>query len=388
MDPLVRAEVNRDALAENVAGLRRITAPSARLMVAVKADGYGHGALEVARIALASGADALGVARIEEAFPLRAAGIDAPILIFGHTPPNWAAHMLDQKLTPSLFSVHAARELASAVDGAGSSHPLPVHLKVDTGMGRLGFLDDAFRAPSRDSVEEGVTEEIATVSAIPSLTVEGIYTHFAASDITDKSDARRQFERFTRLLEVLERRGIQPPVCHAANSGAIMEMPETHLDMVRAGIAVYGLYPSSESDRTRLALRPAMALKSAIVHLKSVPAGFAVSYGSTHVTERPTVIATVPLGYADGYSRRFSNTAVMLVGGHRVPVVGRVCMDLTMIDVGHVPDVAVGDEVVAFGTQGAASVPADELAAIGGTINYEIVSAITGRVPRIYGNDR
>ena len=376
--PLVWAEIDLAAIAHNVAELRRITRSDARLLVAVKANAYGHGAVAVARTALEHGASDLGVARIDEGLALRRAGLAAPILIFGHTPAGRAAQLREYRLVPTLFGLSHARELSAAV--RDFNRPLPVHIKVDTGMGRLGLACDDLRPPDSGRA----VEEIRQIMALPGLVVEGIFTHFATADHAELAFAQQQLRRFTQLRAQLEAAGRGGLVWHAANSGAIMALPESHLSMVRAGIAVYGLYPSDQVDRSRLALRPALALKAAIVHLKQVPAGTPISYGCTYRAPAPTTIATVPVGYADGYHRALSNKGSMLVGGQRVPVVGRVCMDLTMIDVGRVPGVRVGDEVVVIGRQGNETLAADEVADLLGTINYEVVSALTERVPRVY----
>ncbi len=370
----VTAIVDLDAIAANVRALRRITAPKARLMAAVKANGYGHGAVEVSRAALASGADALGVARIEEGIELRRAGIGAPILIFGPTAGHWAPKLAAYGLTASVSGFEAARDLAGHVP-AGKQ--IRVHVKVDTGMGRLGMV-------VREDSPAAAVAEVGRIRELEALILEGVFTHFASADSGDKEFANLQFRRFDGFLKALEEAGIRVNLRHAANSGAIIDMPATHLDMVRAGIAVYGLYPSDEVDKRRIELRPALSLKSAVVHLKKVPAGFAVSYGSTWRSSRPTTIATVAAGYADGYSRALSNRGRMLVRGRVAPIVGRVCMDLTMLDVGHIPETAVGDEVVLIGTQGGKEITADQVAAWLGTINYEVVSALTSRVLRVH----
>jgi len=376
--PLLWAEIDLAAIAHNVEGLRRITRSDARLLVAVKANAYGHGAVAVARTALAHGASDLGVARIDEGLALRRAGLTAPILIFGHTPAGRAQELRAHRLVPTLFGLSPARELSAALQGLDT--PLPVHIKVDTGMGRLGLACDDLRSP-----EQGLAaEEIRQIMALPGLVVEGIFTHFATADHAELDYARLQFRRFTELRAQLEAAGSTGLLWHAANSGAIMALPASHLSMVRAGIAVYGLYPSDQVDRSRLALQPALALKATIVHLKRVAAGTPISYGCTYRAPAATTIATVPVGYADGYNRGLSNKGIMLVGGRRVPVVGRVCMDLTMIDVGQVPGVRVGDEVVLIGGQGDETLAADEVAGLLGTINYEVVSALTERVARVY----
>jgi alanine racemase len=308
---------------------------------------------------------------------LRESGIAAPVLVFGYTSPESIRDLLRYDLTPTVFSFATAEALsAGAIAGGGR---LPIHIKVDTGMGRIGLLPACWHPGAG-----GAVPEIERIVRLPGLVPEGIYTHFAAADSRDKTSARRQFERFMAVLAKLADRGITFPLRHAANSGAVIDMPETHLDMVRPGISVYGLYPSNEVDRSRIDLVPAMALKARIAQVKRVPAGFAVSYGSTYITPAPTVLATVPVGYADGYRRALSSRGVMLVGGRRVPVVGRVCMDLTMLDIGEVPGVQVGDEAVILGAQGKDAITAEEIAGWLGTINYEVVSTVMARVPRTY----
>jgi len=375
---LVWAEIDLGAIAHNVRELRRIVDPKARLLVAIKANAYGHGAEQVALTALANGATDLGVARIDEGLALRRAGIAAPILIFGFTPSDRATELITHGLVPAIYSLENARAMAGAARDQGRA--LPIHIKVDTGMGRLGIPCGAEDGSGIDAAAQTVER----ISRIDGLIVQGIFTHFATADQADKRYARRQFDLFLRLLDRLGSHGVKVGLRHAANSGAIMEMPETHLDMVRAGISLYGLYPSEEVDRRRIDLKPALSLKARIVHVKPVASGTCISYGCTFQTPKPTTIATVPVGYADGYSRGLSNRGTMLVRGQRVPIVGRVCMDLTMIDVGGVPDASVDDEAVLIGRQGGTEISADEVAAALGTINYEVVAALTGRVPRVY----
>ncbi len=381
--PLVWAEVDLKAVAHNVCELRRITRPEARLMAVVKANAYGHGVAEVSRQALNNGAEALGVARLNEGIELRTAGFDVPILIFGYTPPVLTRRLLEFNLTQTVWSLETAEKLSDVA--ASSDKTLKVHLKVDTGMGRLGLLPDCQRPPSfNKNLKTNALAEVKALASLPSLELEGIYTHFSTADSADKTYAKKQFAMFLEFLDALCQAGIQVPVRHAANSAAIIDLPETHLDMVRAGISIYGLYPSDEVDKHRVALTPAMALKARVVHLKKVPAGFKVSYGLTYETKTPTTIASVPVGYADGFSRLLSSRGHMLVRGQRAPIVGRVCMDQTMLDVGHIPDVAIEDDVVIFGRQNDAAITADELASTLNTINYEIVSSLTARVPKVY----
>jgi len=376
--PIIWAEIDLNAIAHNVRELRRITDPKARLMVAVKANAYGHGIIEVARQALKSGADALGVARVDEGIRIRESGIDAPVLVFGYTPPSEAARLYEFDLIQTVYYFETARALSDTASSLNIK--INIHLKVDTGMGRLGLLPDSRRAVHADSA----VEEVKSIAGLKGLKLEGIFTHFATADWSDKSYAEKQFQFFSKFLDQLHQAGLKFSVKHAANSGAIIDMPQTHLDMVRAGIAVYGLYPSDEIDKSRIKLWPAMSLKARIIHLKKVPAGFMVSYGITHKTKKPTTIATIPVGYGDGFSRLMSSNGHMLLHGQKAPIIGRVCMDLTMIDVGHIPEAEIEDEVVVFGHQGNASITADEIARSTNTINYEVVTRISDRVPRVY----
>jgi alanine racemase len=385
--PLIWAEIDLGAVAHNVRALRRMTKPGARLMAVVKADGYGHGAVAVARTALDAGADWLGVARIAEGIGLRAAGIEAPILVFGFTAPADTVLLIEHDLRQSVTSFETAAAYSAAAAGRGRS--VRVHLKIDTGMGRLGLLPAALTGPpDGDAAGEGLLSEVGRIVRLPGIEAEGIFTHFAASDSADKTHAGGQMTLFRKILDRLAAAGHAFAVRHAANSAAVIDIPDSHLDLVRPGIALYGLAPSAEVDGLRLALEPAMALKTRVIHLKKVPAGFAVSYGMTYRTPQPTVIATVPAGYADGLRRALSGRGEMIVRGCRVPVVGRVCMDLTMLDVGRLPEVQIGDEVVIIGRQGRESVTADDIARSLGTINYEVVTALTARVARVYRDSR
>ena len=383
MPTLTSARIDLGALAHNCRELRRVTSPAAKIMAVVKADGYGHGALEVSRVALANGADYLAVARISEAMRLRQADIGAPILLFGYAAPEYAAYLAANDIRASVDSLESARRLSAAARQAQVD--LAIHIKFDTGMGRLGL---SAVGPSQSgglkSEMDGTVQTVMEISRLPGLNVEGFYTHFANADAVDKTHARLQFDLFLTLLEALRRGGIEAPLRHAANSAAAIEMPETHLNMVRPGISLYGLRPLAGVDLAQIDLRPVMTFVSTVIQVKEVPAGFKISYGSTYETPAPTRIATVAVGYADGLSRLLSSKGAMLVRGCRAPIVGRVCMDLTMIDVGHVDGVAVGDEVVVVGRQGSDEIKADEIADLAGTINYEIVCALKLRGRRIY----
>lgn len=381
--PITWAQIDLNAYAHNIKKLRRITRPAARLMAVVKANAYGHGAVAISRCALQNGADCLGVARINEAVALRKAGINAPILVLGYSPPEHAETIIQHELTQTVYHYQTAKALSDRARRSGNK--IKIHVKVDSGMGRLGFvLPPSDMDITQDPPGDDCLQQILSIDRLAGLQLEGVFTHFATADSADKAYANRQLERFSDFIHRLAAAGLQVPIVHAANSAALIDMPASHFDMVRPGIATYGLYPSAEVDKNAADLRPVMALKSRVIHLKKVPAGFYISYGITHRTPEPTTIATVPVGYADGFNRLLSSRGYMLVHGQRVPIVGRVCMDLTMLDVGKLSGVQLEDEVVVFGQQRDESITADELAAELNTINYEIVSTITARVPRVY----
>lgn len=380
---LVRAEIDLKAIAHNVGELRRITHPDALMMAVVKANAYGHGAVEVARCALQNGAQRLGVARIDEAIQLREAGIKAPILIFGYTLPEMAPELLEYNLTQTVYTPAFARALSRTAVSLGGK--IKIHLKVDTGMGRLGLLSQNFKPHhSGEIINTKAVDASVAIAGLKGLKLEGIFTHFATADSADKRYAKKQLDLFLDFLSRMRECGVNPAVRHAANSAALINMPQSHLDMVRPGIAIYGLYPSPEVNKKRVSLKPAMALRARVIHVKKVPAGFNISYGITYKTKQATTIATVPVGYADGLNRLLSSRGQMLIHGKRAPIVGRVCMDFTMLDVGGIDSVRVGDEAVIFGPQGNDSITVDEMASSLNTINYEIVSTITARVPRVY----
>ena len=352
-------------------------------MAVVKADGYGHGAIEVARKALQNGAEHLGVARINEAIPLREAGLKAPILIFGYTPPELAAQLVDYNLSQTVYSFCTASALSDRVTREGKT--IKIHIKVDSGMGRLGIvLQDLIKNQASGSSSSNPVQTVASIARLSGLEIEGVFTHFATSDSADKTYADKQLTLFMDFLNELRKEGLEFSINHAANSAALINLPDSHFNMVRPGIATYGLHPSDEVQTIHVDLKPVMSLKCKIVHLKKVPAGFNVSYGITYQTTTPTTIATIPAGYADGFNRLLSNRGHMLVRGQRAPIVGRVCMDLTMLDVGDIDKVDIEDEVVIFGRQGTEAITVENVAAQLQTINYEIVSTITSRVPRIY----
>ena len=380
---LIWSEIDLNAVSHNVRELCRITSPGSRLMAVVKANGYGHGALEVALVALKNGADCLGVARMDEGVHLRKAGITVPILILGYTPPEHSETLVAHRLIQTVYTFEAAEALSEAA--AGLQERAKVHIKVDTGMGRLGLLPDSPRISLLGKHLPGNAQRvIESIFRLPHIEIEGIFTHFATADSQDKTHTLQQLERFLEFLDKLKAHGLEFPLRHAANSAALIDLPETHLDMVRPGISLYGFYPSDEVSKERVSLAPAMMLKTRVIHVKMVPAGFHVSYGLTYQTENPTVIATVSAGYADGLNRLLSSRGQMLVRGSRAKIVGRICMDLTLLDVGHIPDVRIGDEVVIFGSQGQEFIPVEEMAEALNTIHYEIVTSVASRVERVF----
>jgi alanine racemase len=365
------AEIDLSAIAHNIRQFKQHLAPGSRIMAVVKANGYGHGAVPVARTALEEGAVSLAVATADEAIELREEGIEAPILVLGYTPPEGAEAIVQYDLTSTVFHVGMLEALSRAAAKWGKR--ARVHVKVDTGMGRIGLK----KIPEIVSFLEQAVQN-------PFLEVEGIFTHLATADEADKSYMWEQVGRWREILQALDERGITVPLKHIANSAAAIDHPELHLDRVRLGISMYGYYPSPEVNREAVYLRPALALKSRVAHVKTMEEGEAVSYGATYAAKSGERIATIPVGYADGYSRLLSNRGCVLIRGKRCPVVGRICMDQLMVCVTHVPDVAVGDEVVLYGSQGEEQVTLDEVASLIGTISYEVACAVGRRVPRVY----
>jgi alanine racemase len=360
----VWADIDLDALAHNVRQLKR-QAGGALLMAVVKANAYGHGAVAVARAALEAGADRLGVICLDEGEELRRAGVTAPILIMGYTPPSQAQRVVDLSLTPTVSSHQLALALARfAVDSGVTA---TIHLKVETGLNRYGLPPEQL-LPLAESLRQ-----------LPGLDVEGLFTHFATGDEPDKSYVRRQFQAFTAVADQLPWIRLR----HVANTATVLDMPELSLDMVRVGIGIYGCYPSLHVARD-VPLRPVLSLKSRVARLRKLDPGESVSYGCTWTAARPSVVALIMCGYADGLRRSLSNTGSVLVRGRRAPLIGRVAMDMSIVDVTDVPYVALDDEVVIIGRQREDEIPAEEVAALSGTINYETLAAITARVPRVY----
>lgn len=362
----VWAEIDLDAIYSNTALLRTKLCNNASLCAVVKADAYGHGAVEVSRAAIKAGASSVSVAILDEAVQLRMGGIEVPIIVLGYTSPEQAELLACWNIEQTVFSREQAEALSSV--GVAKGKPLPVHLKVDTGMNRLGVSPDQ------------AAEFASLLSVLPGLKLQGVYTHFSDADSLDNAYTLWQHEQFLSVIRTMQNQQTTACCCHAGNSAALLRYPETHFDMVRAGIMLYGYWPSREMDRS-IALTPAMCLKTRIVLLKHVPAGTAVGYGRRHITQSKARIGTLPLGYADGYSRRLSGVAEVVVRGVRVPVVGNICMDQCMIDVSGVEGVSEGDEVIVFGKGG---VSVEEVADWLGTIEYEVLCMVRNRIPRKY----
>ena len=367
------AEIDLDALAHNYRRARELTGPGVRYLGVVKADAYGHGAIQVAAQLEELGADYLAVSSLDEARELRHGGIDAPILILGHTPPEMVPELIRYHITQAVSARAKAEEYNAAASACGGR--LKVHIKVDTGMSRLGFL-------VRDEHFDGGVEAIAASCALPGLEAEGIFTHFAVSDEDDTDSeayTREQFALFLRVVNALAERGRTFPIRHCANSGALARYPEMYLDMVRPGIALYGV----GADAKRLGLRPVMTLKSSVSTIKIFDPGTDISYGRTYRAADKARIGVLPIGYADGLFRGLSNRLAVVTDQGPAPIRGRICMDMTMVDLTGLPDVKVGSEVEIFGRRQSV----DHLAQLLDTISYELLCAVSKRVPRVYLRD-
>ena len=362
-------DVDIDAIRHNFRILKALTRRPTRIFAVVKADAYGHGDIPVARAMVREGADRLCVARVEEAVALRRGGIAAPLLVFA--PPLESQARVAVGLDASVAVCHRRHVEAAAAAARALDRQASVHIKVDVGMGRLGV------AP------QNALEFARAVAATPELRLDGVMSHFPCADMKPAVTTLQAIRLFAGVRETLASGGVRVPCYHCANSAALIDFPESHFDAVRPGISLYGQYPSSQVER-RISLVPAMSMKSTVTLVKDVPAGQGLSYGHTFVTRRASRIATIPLGYADGYPRHASNLTRMLVRGQLAPLVGRVCMDLVLLDVTDIPGVDIGDEVTAFGSDGIRILPADAIASAAGTIGYEMTTRIGKRLPRFY----
>lgn len=368
----VQARVNLSAIRHNLQEIRKSINSDTKLMVIIKADAYGHGAVPLAKAIGDSGyVDAYGVAIIEEAVELRNAGIKKPILILGYTPSQQYDLVVENDVSQTIFQYEMAKALSEEAVRQGKT--AKVHIKLDTGMSRIGYPD------KKESIEE-----IKRIVELKNLEVEGIFSHFARADERDKSCTYRQIERFNCFIEQLEKENIFIPIKHMSNTAGIMEFKEANYNMVRCGIATYGIYPSDEVSKDKVRLIPAMELKTHVIYVKDVEAGVGISYGATYVTDKKRRIATIPVGYADGYSRNLSNTGKVIIHGQYAPIVGRICMDQFMVDVSDIPDVKQGDLVTLLGKDQDACISAEELAAWSHSFPYELVCTIGKRIPRVY----
>ena len=365
-------EVNLDAIAHNLKEIRKITNKNAEICGVVKADAYGHGLLEVSKTLIKNGVTYLAVSMLDEALQLRKQGITTPILILSYTDPVRCDEIILNNITQTVFSYGLAKALSDCAVRLNKN--VKFHIKIDTGMGRVGFLT------GYSSIKT-----IIDICKLPNLIVEGIFTHFASADESDKTYTYTQFERFMNICNELKRVGILIPIKHVCNSAGIIEFPKMHLDMVRPGIILYGMYPSCEVNKKKLNLIPAMTLKANITLVKDVEPDTFISYGRIFKTSRKSKIATIPIGYADGYLRSLTNKARILVNGQFAPIVGKICMDQCMADVTDIKgDISCGQQVVLIGSQGKCRIPIEEVADKLGSINYETSCVIGKRIPRFY----
>lgn len=364
------AEINLDNLENNIKEIRRVS-ESKDIIAVIKADGYGHGALDIAPTLLENGATRIAVAVISEAVELREGGINCPIMILGFTPPTFADELIDYNIEQTVFTYDLAKALSDAA--VKKNRTAKIHIALDTGMGRIGFFPD-----------EKSVEEVYKISKLPNIILEGLFSHFAAADEKDKEYTNQQVEKYNWFYNRLLEKHVKINIRHVANSAAIIDMPELHYDAVRPGIILYGYYPSEEVNKEKINLKPVMTLKTNIVNIKTMHPGMCISYGRKFRTERKSIIATIPIGYADGYTRLLFNKAKVIINGKFAPVVGRICMDQCMVDVTDIGNVNVGDEVILLGEDKGLKFNADDIADLIGTINYEITCMIGKRVPRVY----
>jgi alanine racemase len=359
--------IDLDVIDENFAAVRQKC--HSKILTIVKADAYGYGAVPMAKY-LESRSDFFGVAYMSEAMELRRAGIQIPILILGHTPRSAYPELIRQKIRPAIFRLDDARALSEEAVRQGVI--TPIHFAIDTGMSRIGFQAD----------EEGA-DLCAQVAKLPGLHIEGLFSHYATADEADLRRAEAQGKRLDAFLELLKERKVEIPIVHMSNSAALMNFSKQY-NMVRAGVVIHGIYPSSDTEPAKLPIRPALSWHSRITLLKTLPAGREIGYGGTYTTTKTTKVATVPVGYADGYRRQLSGNFYVLIRGKRAPILGRVCMDQMLVDVTDIPDIDINDKVVLVGRSGDEVITMEQIAEAAGSFNYEFVCGISRRVPRIY----
>lgn len=367
----VLAIVDLDAIASNIKNIRAKVDKNSGIIGIIKADAYGHGSVETAKVLLDNGADWLAVAVVDEGLNLRKNGITAPILLLGYTPELRLSDVINNGFIQTVYSYDTAKKLSDAASALGKK--AVIHIKIDTGMGRIGYR-----------VNEESADEIVKISKLPNIDVNGMFTHFSTADEADKAYTLEQYNKFVKMNDMLEERGLHIPVKHAANSAAIMDFDNMMFNMVRPGIILYGAYPSDEVKKENLSLSPAMSIKTHVSYVKDVNEGDSISYGRKYIAPSKRRIATIPVGYADGFIRAYSKGGKVLVRGEYAPIVGRICMDQFMVDVTDIDGVEVNDEVVLMGRQGDKEITADFIASVLDTINYEVFCTLSKRVPRQY----
>jgi alanine racemase len=365
------AEIDLDKLAYNVKQIRKLVGPEVKIAAVVKANGYGHGSMEICGVLLESGADMIAVSSINEAVEIRKEYKKAQTIVLGYIPTENIEEAIQYGVIQTVISYDQAKIISIEAEKFGMG--VSVHIKIDTGMNRIGFYPDA-----------ASILEIMAISKLPNIKINGIYSHFAVADERDKSFTHRQFEQFTGFVSKLEAEGLSIPIKHISNSAGVLDMPDMNLSMVRPGIILYGVYPSNQVDRKALDLKPVMTLKARIAFIKTLQEDGGISYGHAYMGKKGQRIATIPIGYADGYTRLLSNVGEVLVKGQKTHIVGTICMDQCMIDITDIDHVQVGDEVVLFGTDGTHEILVEDVAEKCGKISYELLCNLGRRVPRVY----
>ena len=367
------AEIDLDAIAYNTRNIKQLIGHK-DLIAVVKANCYGHGVIDIIPTLLENGVSRFAVAMISEALEIRENNITAPVMILGFTPLYLGEELINNNIEQTVYDLDYARELSKIA--LTLNKKAKIHIAIDTGMGRIGFL------PNEKSIDN-----ITEICSLEGIEVIGIFTHFSTSDEKDKEYSHEQFTKMLSVMDTLKKRGIDIPLKHVANSGAIIDLPDTYLDAVRAGIILYGYYPSDEIDKNNLALKPALTLKATITNVKTLEKDMYVSYGRTFKTSNETIVATIPVGYADGYLRKLAENGKVIIKGEFAPIIGRICMDQFMIDVTNIPDVKIGDEVILLGEKNGLKYNADDMAKKLDTINYEVTCMLKSRLPRVYIKD-
>lgn len=367
------AEIDLDAIAYNTRNIKKLIGDK-DLIAVVKANCYGHGVIDIIPTLLENGASRFAVAMISEALEIRDNKITAPVMILGFTPLYLGEELINNNIEQTVYDLDYAKELSKIA--LTLNKKAKIHIAIDTGMGRIGFL------PNEKSIDN-----ITEICSLEGIEVIGIFTHFSTSDEKDKEYSHDQFTKMLSVMDTLKKRGIDIPLKHVANSGAIIDLPDTYLDAVRAGIILYGYYPSDEIDKNNLALKPALTLKATITNVKTLEKDMYVSYGRTFKTSNETIVATIPVGYADGYLRKLAENGKVIIKGEFAPIIGRICMDQFMIDVTNIPDVKIGDEVILLGEKNGLKYNADDMAKKLDTINYEVTCMLKSRLPRVYIKD-